>query len=508
VNFTTRHESDAGGPVAIRHGQLLGSRLRGLRKRNGITLEQLAARCSQLDPAQSPSISYLSMLETGKRTPSPVVLSIIAQVFGREPAWFLDASAELQTDATAVAPDEVTSAFEPAFLFTPELLRAALPELLFQTGTSGRSFAQLLIRVWQETHQNDFPEIERAAETAGERVMPLSVDALLAICKRYGLSIRWIDDDRRRLNRGLARAHFETPDTIVVSARLRKHEARLKYELAFFLGHKILHLGDGAIGASGADREPDAAGSAASTPGLAQRDALIAWREFECSSFAGALLCPRTPFRQMLVRERHAIDIYRALGVGPAVVMRRMTAVSTYRHWHFFDAYPPGILRTVYRGNGISLPWGNLSVVPDPCPHWAVFRLLRERTAATAVKDPPTSQLSVMQASGVPRLYACHSLMTRDAAGAERVLSVGIDIGPALAAQGYDAQEIIDQIWQLCQRGSGATTIPAASAARIQNVAHVLRIGWVAAALENKARIICSRSAACPRDQCCGLDGR
>ena len=57
--------------------------------------------------------------------------------------------------------------------------------------------------------------------------------------------------------------------------------------------------------------------------------------------------------------------------------MRRMTAVSPYRHWHFFDAYPPGYLRAVYRGNGIPLPWGNMSLVSDPCPRWAVFRLLQ-----------------------------------------------------------------------------------------------------------------------------------
>ncbi len=40
--------------------------------------------------------------------------------------------------------------------------------------------------------------------------------------------------------------------------------------------------------------------------------------------------------------------------------MRRMTKVSPYPHWHFFDAYPPGFLRAVYRGNGIPLPWETL----------------------------------------------------------------------------------------------------------------------------------------------------
>ena len=56
--------------------------------------------------------------------------------------------------------------------------------------------------------------------------------------------------------------------------------------------------------------------------------------------------------------------------------MRRMTKVSPYPYWHFFDAYPPGYLRAVYRGNGIPLPWGNMAQVSDPCPQWAVFRMI------------------------------------------------------------------------------------------------------------------------------------
>ncbi len=494
VNFTR-------AAFPLRHGQLLGSKLRALRKSNGLTLEELSARCVQLDPASAPSVSYLSMLETGKRSPSAEVLGMIASVFGKSPQWFLDGADDGAGTASAASGSApAASSFEPAFLFSPSLLRAALPELLLQTGTSGRNFAQLLIRVWQETHQNDFPEIERAAETAGAREMPLSVDRLLAICKRYGLDVRWVEDDRRRLSRGLARARFEAPGSILVSRRLRTREERLKYELAFYLGHRILHNGDGAIADSGTDFTSDRDNLAAPA-GLGPRDALHAWREFECSFFAGALLCPRAPFRQLLVRDEHHVAIHRKLGVGPAVVMRRMTTVSPYRHWHFFDGYPPGYLRTVYRGNGIPLPWGNLSVVPDPCPHWAVFRLLRQSPPAESTK--PVSQLSVMQDGGTRRLYACHSLQTRDAADAVRVLSVGIDLAPALSAQGHDAAALIDRLWEACQRGGGEAAIANTAADAIQNVAHVLRIAWVADACTPEVRIICTRSQHCPRERRC-----
>ena len=54
----------------IRQGHFLGAKLRTLRKRNGLTLDELSARCVQIDAESAPSVSYLSMVETGKRTPS------------------------------------------------------------------------------------------------------------------------------------------------------------------------------------------------------------------------------------------------------------------------------------------------------------------------------------------------------------------------------------------------------------------------------------------------------
>ena len=50
----------------IRQGHFLGPKLRSLRKRNGLTLDELSARCVQIDAAHAPSVSYLSMVETGQ----------------------------------------------------------------------------------------------------------------------------------------------------------------------------------------------------------------------------------------------------------------------------------------------------------------------------------------------------------------------------------------------------------------------------------------------------------
>ena len=431
----------------IRQGHFLGAKLRALRKRNGLTLDELSARCVQIDAAAAPSVSYLSMVETGKRMPSAATLDMLAGIFSKDPRWFLDENTEVEAaPARRERGGLEAMPLEPAFLFSHELLQNALPELLSQTGTTGRQFAQLLIRVWQETRHNDFPDIERAAEQCGKRRDAARLSRpMLGICTQHGLAIRWFDGDVRT-SRGaaLVRARFEAPGTVLLNKRLRNQEDRLKYELAFFIGHKILHNGDGADFA--AQRHPFAETGPASpsAAGMGAQDVLYAWRDFECSFFAGALLCPRMPFRRFLIREAHSVSACRKLGVTPALVMRRMTAVSPYRHWHFFDAYPPGFLRAVYRGNGIPLPWGNMSLVSDPCPRWAVFRLLQEPPAtALAHCSEPKSQISIMQDGKRARLYCCHSLLTRDALDELHVLSVGIDLLPALDAQGYDGEGIV-----------------------------------------------------------------
>jgi transcriptional regulator with XRE-family HTH domain len=486
----------------IRQGHFLGAKLRSLRKRNGLTLDELSARCVQIDVEGAPSVSYLSMVETGKRMPSEQMLHMLAGIFGKDSRWFLDENTEVE-----VAPAQrergglEAMPLEPAFLFSHELLQNALPELLSQTGTTGRQFAQLLIRVWQETRHNNFPDIERAAEECGAREMPLTLDALMAICKRHGLQVKWFDEELGSGQRGggaLIRSRFEAPGTVLVNRRLRSQEGRLKYELAFFIGHKVLHNGDGAISPHSAMHSGDGEASS-SAAGMGAQDVLYAWRDFECSFFAGALLCPRIPFRRFLIREAHSVSAGRKLGVTAALVMRRMTAVSPYRHWHFFDAYPPGFLRAVYRGNGIPLPWGNMSLVSDPCPRWAVFRLLKDAPQSTAAIQRPKSQISVMQEGKRARLYCCHSLLTRDALDEVHVLSVGVDLLPALEAQGFDGEDVVAAVAESCKLGGGDGEIPAEAAANIRAASQVLNISWIADALHSTASVICPRSGACPR---------
>src|SRR5260370_10618493 len=219
----------------IRQGHFLGTKLRSLRKRNGLTLDDVSSRCVQIDAAGAPFVSYLTMVETGKRMASAGMLDLLAGIFSKDARWFVDENTEVEAaPAQRERGGLEAMPLEPAFLFSHELLQNALPELLSQTGTTGRQFAQLLIRVWQETRHNNFPDIERTAEECGGREMPLTLDALMAICKRHGLQVKWFDEEAggsQRVGGGaLIRARFAAPGTVLVNRRLRRHEGRSKYE--------------------------------------------------------------------------------------------------------------------------------------------------------------------------------------------------------------------------------------------------------------------------------------
>jgi transcriptional regulator with XRE-family HTH domain len=489
----------------LRKGHFLGAKLRAIRKRNSLTLEELSARCIQIEAQLAPSVSYLSMIESGKRMPSPQVLALLAQVFQRDVGWFLDEQADVAAELSAPqAGGAARVPLEPAFLFSKELLQAAIPELLTQTGTTGRQFAHLLIRSHQEMSRNDFPDLERTAESVGERLFPISVEDLMRLAKHHGLELRWFERrpvlirDNDQAVRSTVRSFFEPPGVVYLNQALRSDPARLKFDLATHIGHKVLHGGDGMKSPHATGGEMGASPEGGSeTAGLRAQDVLHAWRDFECSFFAGALLCPKIPFRRFLASNQYRILPATRLELTPAVVMRRMTKVSPYPYWHFFDAYPPGYLRAVYRGNGIPLPWGNMAHVNDPCPQWAVFRMLDDQQQESG------SQISVLRDQERSLLYCCHSLRTRDMAGNFHVLSVGVDLAPALDANGGNSAAIVAAITDECLRRRGGTSIAPAAVAALRAAALVLNIAWIEEALSQPARIICPRSSRCPRPDRC-----
>lgn len=497
---------------AIRNAHFLGTKIRNLRKRNNLTMDDLSARCVKIDANSAPSVSYLSMIERGKRHPSASMLSVIAQVFQKELSWFLDNV----PDEAAIVPVKGNRggmsgmSLEPSFLFSKDILENAIPEMLSQTGVSGRQFAHILIRAHQENNQNHFPEIERAAESVGHKQMPISLDALMDICRALGLEIKWFARPPKNVTSSLSqngqsvvRSFFEAPGTIYVNKLMQKQPARLKYDLALYIGHKVLHDGDGvkSVAVTGPASVPnlDRRGSLDwdASSAIDSQDIIHAWRDFECSFFAAALLCPKVPFRRLLEQKAHEVTIGDMLEVTASVVMRRMTVVSSYPHWHYFDAYPPGRLLAVYRGNGIPLPWGNMRLVQDPCQHWSVFRMIN------ADANQSVSQVSVMDVGSEPRIFCCESMHVNDMSGSSHVLCAGIDVMPALEAQGSDAAGLAHSLKLACNEQGGSVEIPASIRKELQQTARLLNIEWLNRGLQKPAHMICPRSAACPRSPSC-----
>ena len=492
-------------PGLLRKTHFLGTKIKSLRKRNNLTLEDLSVRCMQLDLNTAPSVSYLSMIENGKRVPSEALMSVISTIFQKELNWFFDETLEVEAIEQAPKTGGIDGMpLEPGFLFSNELLQTAIPELLSQTGTTGRQFAHLLIRAYQESNQNRFPDLERAAESIGQKQFPLSTDDMFDIAKKQGISIKWFDHNSFK-DKGdtdmpldtLVRSFFESPNNVYLNEQLKETPARLKYDLANHIAHVVLHGGDGA-------RAPQISGGRVSgrrhdaeSPNMDAKDILFAWRDFECSYFAAALLGPKTAFRQFLAKHAYAINVGDTVELTTTLVMRRMSSVSPYPHWHYFDAYPPGNLRAVYRGNGIPLPWGNMTMVLDPCQHWAVFRMLNSRSIN------PSAQISVLRNGDDKRLYCCQSIRSKDAAGNAHVMCAGVDLAPALLAQGFNASDTIDQIEASCNQSGNGGGIPKEARRRLESISKILNIGWIAEGAGKDASIICPRSSTCPRDKHC-----
>jgi hypothetical protein len=92
---------------------------------------------------------------------------------------------------------------------------------------------------------------------------------------------------------------------------------------------------------------------------------------------------------------------------------------------------------------------------------------------------------------------------TSDMAGNSHVLSVGLDLSPALQSHGVEAEEVVQGIAGACLQHHGEARIPEAAAESIRAAAKVLNVAWVEDALSGPARIICPRSNHCPRTEHC-----
>ena len=107
------------------------------------------------------------------------------------------------------------------------------------------------------------------------------------------------------------------------------------------------------------------------------------------------------------------------------------------------------------------------------------------------------SQISVLRDGERSLLYCCHSRRTGDMAGNVHVLSVGVDLVPALSSHGVDADAVVAELTEACQH-RGEAKMPDSAKEAIRAVAAVLNIAWIADAdhsfkpkeRENIARLV------------------
>ena len=477
-----------------RNIHFLGSKIRAQRKSLNLTLEDLSIRCIQINPEIAPSISYLSLIETGNRVPSMKLLRMLSEIFQKKTNWFLDNAKDVKKsreNSLKYSFEEIE--FEPNFLFSKNQIRTAMPTLLTQSGISGRQFAHILIRAYQEKNYNQFPDIERTADDIGKRKFPIRDSDIFKIVKKVGLKIKWFDrksfitknDYGIKIN-SVLRSFYAEKNTIYVNSLL-KDSNRLKYELALYIGHKILHNGDGLISshASGGELGGSPSLNENISDKINQKDILYAWRDFECSFFAGSLLCPKTSLRRYLSANAYDILSYKKLRITPSVLMRRMTVVSPYKFWHYFDAYSPGYLRTLYRADGIKMPWSNINIENNPFKAWKAYKLPEKEELLK-----PVPILSILKDKNNLSLNVSISIKVNDVSETPHVLCVGLNLENALSKQIASYEDFIDEISKDANNSKGDFKIKKKHADQIYKLSRILNIKWLAEAIENPIDII------------------
>ena len=124
-------------------------------------------------------------------------------------------------------------------------------------------------------------------------------------------------------------------------------------------------------------------GGAPTRRGMSPQDVLHAWRDFECSFFAGALLAPKAPFRRFLAREslprRGRREDRAHAGGGHAAHDQGLALSATGTS---STPIRPATCARCIAATASRCPGATWRRSPIPCPHWAVFRMLDETPRA------------------------------------------------------------------------------------------------------------------------------
>ena len=74
---------------------------------------------------------------------------------------------------------------------------------------------------------------------------------------------------------------------------------------------------------------------------------------------------------------------------------------------------------------------------------------------------------------------------------------------PVFKDQGFNHKELLRMTEQSCMQSDGESLLEGDVITAIEQVSHILKIGWIRDALVSPARIICPRSSGCKREKPC-----
>ena len=275
----------------------------------------------------------------------------------------------------------------------------------------------------------------------------------------------------------MVRSFFEAPQVIYANRALqsdpgapevRSGDAYRPQGAARWRWGRSPHATGGEMGGS-----PEGGSGAA---GMNAQDVLHAWRDFECTFFAGALLAPKCRFgvswcvSAIAWRRRR-----KKLEITPALVMRRMTKVSRLSLLAFLRRLSARVSARGLPGQRHPAALGqSRPQVSDPCPNWAVFRMMHGERGRARLAD-----------LGAARRRALAAVLLPLAPGARhgRQCSTCCRSGstwrrrstPRLAERAADRFDLP----RVPAARRGEARIPKAATQVIGAVANVLNIAWI-----------------------------
>lgn len=362
----------------MREAHSLGSRVRALRRRRGLSQVQLAERLGI-------SASYLNLIEHNRRALSAPLLIKLAQIFELDLATF---AAENDTRLAT----EVMEAFGDALFEGHELLAEEVRELsasspglaravltLYQAYRSARESAQTLaVRLYDrddltgvdrsrlpseevsdllQRHVNHFPELEEGA-TALRRDARLDGEDLYQALVRhlqdaFGVQVRV---ETVAAMRGAVRRYDEQAKVLSLSEALRRGSRN--FQVACQLG--LL-------------RESATLDRIASDPSLTTDESRALGRVTLANYFAGAVIMPYRPLLEAARQERYDLDLlgHRFRATFEQVChrltsLRRPGALGV--PFHFVRIDVAGNISKRFSASGL-----RFARFSGACPRWNVF---------------------------------------------------------------------------------------------------------------------------------------